>query len=115
MRWTPRNLTLIEVVTGLSEGDILTVRIGTPAGEVMIMARVDIRGRTLALDRVHIQSTGGPRSIGLTNLRAIAEFALERMDCDEARIEGAARTTGANPGRTPNPLRFIRRPCAVPS
>ena len=114
MGWTDRDFTLLEVVNGLSEGDIMTVRIGTPEGAVTIMARVDFEGRTLLLSKAHIQSSGGPHSIGLVNLRAMANFVLERLDCDEARVEGADRTTGANPGRAPDPLRFTRRSRPAP-
>lgn len=109
MRWTTRDLTLIELVAEVSEGDIVTARFGTPSGEVQVMATVAFEGRTMLLKGAHSHGMGGPRSVGLVNLRVLAEFALERLDCDEARIEGAVRTTGANPGHQPRQLRFTRR------
>jgi hypothetical protein len=73
------------------------------------MAEIDLVGRTLILNGTHLESDGGPQSIGVANLRAVAAAVLEWMDCDEARIEGAPRTTGANPGLKPRALRFTLR------
>ena len=66
-------------------------------------------GRRLVLKGVHIHSEGGPRSIGIANLRVLADFILAKVNCDETIVEGASRTTGANPGHLPRPLRFTRR------
>ena len=94
-----------------SEGDLLTIRVGTPVGLVHIMADVEFEndGRFLILKGVHIHSEGGPRSIGIANLRVLADFILAKVNCDEAIVEGASRSTGANPGHLPRPVRFIRR------
>jgi hypothetical protein len=109
MRWTPQDLALAGIVPDLSEGNVVTIRIASPAGVIAIMAEVDIDpgGRTLVLNGTHMQSDG---SVGVANLRVVADFVLERMDCDEAVVKGAPRTSGANPGHRPGPLRFTRRP-----
>lgn len=109
MRWPSDALVWNGVIEDASEGDVISIRIGTPTGELEIMASIEFKERTLLLIGAHIQSDGGPNSIGHGNLRSIAEFVLERIDCDEARVEGAARTTGANPGHRPRVLWFARR------
>ena len=109
MRWPPEALDWLGVESDDSEGDVIAIRVGTPAGVVALMGEVAIEGRTLIVRGVHIEGSG-PNSVGATNLRAIAELVLERIDCDEARVEGAIRTTGANPGHRPRVLRFTGRP-----
>jgi hypothetical protein len=108
--WTFTDLTFLGFRPETTDGDIVTVRIGTPAGEVQIIGALDINGRTLIVRRTHIQSDAGPNGIGIANLRTLAAFLLERIDCDEAVVEGETRTIGAAPGRRPRPLRFARRP-----
>ena len=108
MRWQPDELDWLGIENDGSEGDVITIRVGTPAGIVSVMGEVAIEGRPLVLRDVHIGGAG-PNSVGIANLRAIAEIVLERIDCDEARVEGVARTTGANPGHRPRVLRFARR------
>ena len=115
MTWTADDLTWLGYDEAVSEGDIAVVRVGTPAGEIMVMASVSFEGRTLVAAGAHIQSDAGANATTFVNLRAIASFVLERLDCDEARVEGAVRTSGANPGHRPRVLRFARRPrAAVP-
>jgi hypothetical protein len=72
------------------------------------MAELDIEGRILVARKAHVKSNGGLWSVGIANVRMMATMVLEWMDCDEARVEGATRTTGANPGHTPRPFRFRR-------
>jgi hypothetical protein len=109
MSWLPTDVTNVELVPDTSEGDIITIRVDTPAGQVRVMGDIDIVGRVLIVRRAHIHSEQGANAVGVANLRVIAEVVLERMDCDEARIEGATRTTGASPGHRPREIRFTRR------
>ena len=108
MRWRPDELDWLGIENDGSAGDVITIRVGTPAGIVAIMGEVAIEDRTLVLRGVHIEGAR-PNSVGIANLRTIAAIVLERIDCDEARVEGAARTTGANPGHQPRVVRFARR------
>ena len=111
--WAPGDLDF-EVLDDGTDDPIVTVRIGTPDGVLLIMAEVAQEGRTLRLLDLHIQSDAGANAIGLSALRLIANVAMERMDYDEIVVEGAVRTTGANPGHRPRPLRFARRARAAP-
>ncbi len=108
MTWDRSDITFRGFDPDATEGDVVTITLGTPTGDVQIMAELDIEGRTLVLRNAHVDSNGGPWSVGIANLRMMASVVLEWMDCDEARIEGATRTTGANPGRTPRPFGFRR-------
>lgn len=78
------------------------------------MAEPEELGRTLVLRRFHMQAQAGANSLGPGNLRLLADLVMERMDYDELVVEGAFRTTGANPGHRPRPRRFARRPVAAP-
>lgn len=108
MMWTPDDIT-VELDNLGSEGDVITIIVATPDGPISIMADMAIEGRTLILRRAHIDSELGPNRVGIRNLRVVAQVVMEEADCHEARVEGASRTTGAYPGHTPMPLRFVRR------
>ena len=115
MAWKVEDLAWLGIDEASSGGDIITARIGTPLGEIRIMAEVEIASETgtgrwlLMLRGAHIESDAGPNTIGIADLRVVAALILREVDCHEARVEGATRTTGANPGHTPRSLRFARR------
>ena len=56
--------------------------------------------------RARLHSDASPNTFGRNGLKQIAKVAMERMGYDEIIIEGATRTTGANPGHRPRPIRF---------
>jgi len=95
-----------------SAGPILTARISTPAGELLVMGEVERYDSELVLANLHIQAESlGPNLLGWNRLRQIARVVAEKADVETIVIKGATRTTGAGPGRTPSQLRFSR---AVP-
>ena len=108
MGWQLDDITAVELVTDLSDGDLVTIRVSTPVGAIEIMGMVTFDGPVVVVTNTHIQGLSA-NAVGVSNIRIIAEAVLERIDCDEARIEGAARTTGANPGHRPRVIRFTRR------
>jgi hypothetical protein len=117
MNWRAEDIAFT-LLDDLSADSVITVEIRTAAGLILIMAEPEDRGRTLILRRTHVQSEGGPNTIGVVNLRLLANVVMERMDYDEIIVEGAIRTTGAKPGRQPRPQRFAHRrgaPSALPS
>ena len=111
MAWTADELTWLGIEDASSEGNIVTISIGTPAGNVVVMAEVDLSpdGKSLFARGVHIHSDAGARTIGVANLRVMAAFVLERMNCDEASVEGAVRTDWGESGASTAFLRFTRR------
>jgi hypothetical protein len=74
------------------------------------MAEPDQDGRVLLLRGLHMHAeSAGANVVGAANLRVLADMIMERMDYDELIVEGAIRTSGANPGHRPRQLRFTRR------
>lgn len=106
--WTAADIE-IELVGELSAGEVVTVRLSTPAGDLIVMAEIEAYDRELVLAGVHIQTeTLWPNSLGCVRLRQLARAAAEKVDVDVIIIQGAARTTGAHHGRIPSRLRFPR-------
>jgi hypothetical protein len=93
----------------LCEGAVATARIRTPAGELRLIANVERYDSELILTNLHVQSESVlPNSLGWNRLRQIARVVAEKADVEFILVKGAARTTGARPGRTPGELRFSR-------
>ena len=103
-----------EVVAEMTDHPVVTVTVNTPAGVLMFVAEpVEVDG-WLILRGTHVQGVG-PNVVGMENLMLIAQAVIERMECDGLVVEGALRTTGANPGRRPRDIRFARRARPEPS
>jgi hypothetical protein len=105
--------TVADIELGLddewSAGPVVTARIKTPAGELLIMAEIERYDRELMLSRLHIQSESlRPNSLGWARLRQIARAVAEKADVDVITVAGSARTSGAGHGRIPGQLRFTR-------
>lgn len=99
----------------LSVGPVATVEIGTPNGILLVMGEPRAEARSLIVSGVHMHGTGiGPNGVGPRNLRVIVDALLREMDYDDVVLEGAVRTSGANPNRRPRPIRFTRRGGAAP-
>jgi hypothetical protein len=100
MRWWLVSL-LIE------SGDFCLARLSNGPSELEVMFYADLQHRRAVLRRLDIQGAG-PNVLGWMALRELAQDVMEVLDVDELRIEGAARTSGASPGRRPTPLVFRR-------
>jgi hypothetical protein len=103
-----------DIVIVLSADDtddpVVTAEIKTPAGTLRLMAEPEWPGRVLILHGCHMHGEDvGPNAFGWRELRWLAAAAMEVLDVDEIRVEGEVRTSGANPGRRPRPLRFARK------
>jgi hypothetical protein len=105
--WQPQDIDF-DLVAQLSETPVATLRISTPDGNLVVMGELEQSGRTLVVRRFHLQGAAA-NTLGVAKLRFLADVVMQRMDYDELVIEGAARTSGASPGRRPSPLRFARR------
>jgi hypothetical protein len=103
-----------EIVDDMSDDPVVTLRIATPVGPLTVMAEPAMQGATLHLTRAHVQARGA-NTIGAWNLLVIARAVIEGMDLDGLVVEGALRTTGANPGHRPRALRFTRRVRPAPA
>ena len=100
----------IEIIREQSDENIVVARIATSLGSILIMAEVALAGTSLTLSGLHIQGDDvGPNEVGVAGLRRIIQEVMEELDVGEIVIVGSVRTTGANPGRAPRPLRFARK------
>ena len=110
MAWSDEVI-VIEFCDDLVEGRTAVVEVSTPAGVLLVMATIETRtdGRGLVLRGVHMQMQDGRANlIGPGRLRRLASILMERLGYDELVIEGAVRTSGANPGHRPRVRRFAR-------
>lgn len=108
-RWSLSELRLSEIEIKEADGTVAIFSVETPSGVVRILAEATEIGRTLKLDAVHIEGPG-PNSIGLGNLRVLADLVMETLDYDQIEVHGAGRTTGAFPSEDHRPsFRFARR------
>ena len=101
---------MIEIIREQSDENIVVARLASTVGTILIMAEVELTGRSLILSGVHIQGDDvKANEVGVAGLRRMIEEAMEELGVDEIVIIGAVRTTGAHPGRAPRPLRFTRK------
>jgi hypothetical protein len=106
--WTAANIE-IELEAGFTEGSLVTARIRTPAGDLILMADVERFDRELVLAGLHMHGENmRANRLGWARLRQIALAVAEKLDVDTILVKGAARTTGSVPGRFPSPIRFTR-------
>ncbi len=106
--WRPDDI-LIIVDDALTDDPVLTAEIGTPMGRLKVMAEVSMGYRVMTLHGLHLHGLGiAPNRFGPAALRKLADAVMEEFECDEIVVEGAVRTSGANPGNAPG-FRFIRR------
>ncbi len=105
--WPPGSVTI--AITEVGNADTALVEIGTPAGQIRILCRVEWRGRTLYMREAHIEGLSRGR-LGRGGLNAIGAEILAEADVDAVVVEGAERTTGTGPhrGRRPPPFRYPR-------
>jgi hypothetical protein len=100
----------IEIIRDQSDENIVVAKIATTVGTILVMAEVELTGRALTLNGLHVQGDDvRANEIGASGLRRIIQEVMEELGVDEIVIVGSVRTTGANPGRSPRPLRFARK------
>ena len=84
----------------MTDDPIVTLRIFTPVGPLTFMAQPAMIGMTMVLKGLHAQDSAA-NAVGPGNSMVIAHAAMEGMDLDGPVIDGAVRSTGANPGHRP--------------
>jgi hypothetical protein len=102
--------------SGLSEGEVATMRVATPAGDLLAMGEPEqeLSGTVLRVTGVHTNGAAGAplaaNSIGLANLQVIGQAFLMEFGYEQLVLEGAVRTSGKRKGSRPRAVRFTRRP-----
>lgn len=89
------------------DGDTIEASIPSPAGPLTVICRVSLQNGRLVLYDLHVHGPG-PGALGPAALRTLVREAMEQFDVRTLEIRGFARTTGAAPGRVPEPLVFRR-------
>ena len=87
------------------DGDFVIAIVCDGQEEVHVAATIEFAGDLLILHSFHIHGPGKHR-FGIPRLRGLAYWLKEQLGVQHLRIEGAARTSGARPGRIPRPLVF---------
>ena len=103
-----------EIMNDMTDDPVVTLVAITPAGRLAFAAEFMNRGTTLVLRGTHVQDAN-PNAVGAANLMVIAQALMEGMGFDGLEVEGAVRTTGANPGHRPRAFRFTRRVRPAPA
>jgi hypothetical protein len=96
------------IVDDMTDDPVVTISVATPAGLLQFAAEPVVVEGVLVLQRTHGQGLTA-NSVGAGNLMVIAQALMGGMEFDGLVVEGALRTTGANPGHRPRVLRFTRR------
>jgi hypothetical protein len=110
-RWTAEDISF-DIVYDMTDHPVVTLRVLTPVGPLRFMAEPVMQGTTMLLKGQPMQDLSR-NAVGMANLMVIAHVVMERMNLDGLVIEGAVRSTGANPGHRPRGVRFTRRICAA--
>jgi hypothetical protein len=106
-RWTTEEISF-DIVYDLTGHPVVTTLVLTPVGPPRFMAEPVMQGATTLLKGLHVQALSR-NAVGMANLTLIARVVMERMDLDGLVVDGAVRSTGANPGHRPRGIRFTRR------
>jgi hypothetical protein len=91
----------------ITRDDLVLATVANNHTTVSFLAYVRIAGRKAYLTGLHIQGVG-PNTLGQRGINDLALKFMEALDVDELHIAGAARTSGAGPGRRPLPIIFRR-------
>lgn len=107
--WTAADIR-IDLSADDTDDPVVTAEIVTPAGTLRAMAEAERKGRVLIFHGFHMHGENiGSNQFGPANFLRLAQAVMEYFDADEIEIEGAIRTSGANPGHRPRPIRFARK------
>jgi hypothetical protein len=91
----------------LSQGNdnLVGFVLNSAKGEIHVVTGMYEQGDALILEGLHIDGPGA-NSVGSGTLARYARDIGKAFGAKEVIIQGATRTTGANPGRTPKPIRI---------
>jgi len=89
------------------EGPALWLEVQTPDALFEVITNVRLDSETLVLYDFHVDGPGA-HALGLREVRRLVHEAMDAYDVAQLEIHGFRRSTGANPGRKPRVLRFVR-------
>ncbi|HVA50374.1 MAG TPA: hypothetical protein VNH11_28730 [Pirellulales bacterium] len=86
------------------DGDVVEI-VASGASTVTAIAEMELTGDTLTLRGMHVDGAGrGSSSLG--ELREMVRELGRQQGAKEVVILGGMRTTGANPGKLPRPIKI---------
>jgi hypothetical protein len=91
--------------TEFGDEGVVYARFSNGGIKIEAVAFIHFSGRVPTQRRLDVLGPG-PNTVGTGVPRGLAMWLKEYLDVDELRIEGAARASGAGPGRRPAPLIF---------
>lgn len=86
------------------DGNVVEIAAKGASGTITIITKLEKVGNSLKLSGTHIDGLGKGTS-GLKELRTLARQLGQKYRVKEVIIEGGKRTTGANPGKIPKPIK----------
>ncbi|MFN9299203.1 MAG: hypothetical protein ACK6DZ_16045, partial [Acidobacteriota bacterium] len=99
-----RAIRILEEVAGAIHLEVQGAR-----GTYQVIANISREGDTIILQGAHMQGSGAGQFGGKELLKEIREAAKQfgrEQGAKEVVIQGGARTSGANPGHIPPPIRI---------
>lgn len=87
------------------DGDIVEIVAKGKNGDITAIARMHKEGDQLILSGLHVDGPG-PGGSSIEELMNIGRTLGRQEGAKEVVVYGARRTTGANPGRVPRPVRI---------
>lgn len=99
----PGEKPLVRIVE--SDGEVVELAADTSAGPITVIANMFREGDELLLDKLHMDGPG-PGSLGYRELKALVVDLAGQLGASVVYVQGARRTTGANPGHVPELMKF---------
>jgi hypothetical protein len=75
--WSVEDISF-EIVNDMTDDPVVTLSVTTPIGVLTFAAEPVAAGNTLILQRTHVQD-GQPNTVGVGNLKVVAQALMERM------------------------------------
>jgi riboflavin biosynthesis pyrimidine reductase len=87
------------------EGSTVHLHIKGAKGDIEVMAEMTKEGDKLILRNAHVQG-GGAGTSSLSELKSAARELGKQQGVKEVVVEGGTRTSGANVGKAPIPIKI---------
>jgi hypothetical protein len=95
-----------ELFLSQGDNDYIGFVLNSDKGEIIVVAKgISQQGDKLIIDDLSIQG-GGPNTAGPASMRQFARDIGKAFGVKEVDIQGGRRTSGANPGRIPIPIKI---------
>jgi len=87
------------------DGDVVELLAKGSKGDISVITKMNKKGDDLILSGTHIDG-GGKGTSSLSELKGLAKDLGRQQGVKNVIVNGGKRTTGANPGKTPRPIKI---------